>query len=142
MFEAVGERYWPTYFETLRRALVPGGTAVLQIITIHEDRFERYRRSADFIQTYVFPGGMLPTKDIIFEQARRAGLRPSASEYFGQSYALTLAEWRRRFQAAWPKIESLGFAQRFSRLWDYYLSYCEAGFRAGTIDVGLYVLKG
>ena len=142
MFEAVGERYWPTYFDTLRRALVPGGTVVLQIITIHEDRFEEYRSSADFIQTFVFPGGMLPTKAIIFDQARRAGLEPVASEYFGQSYALTLAEWRRRFQLAWPKIEALGFSQRFSRMWEYYLSYCEAGFRAGTIDVGLYVLKG
>jgi len=142
MLEAVGERYWPAYFATLRRTLVPGGTAILQAITIHQDRFEGYRRGADFIQTYVFPGGMLPTREIIFEQARRAGLEPTASEYFGLSYALTLAEWRRRFNVAWPKIEALGFTQMFRRLWNYYLSYCEAGFRAGTIDVGLYVLKG
>ena len=103
--EAVGERYWPTYFETLRARLRPGGRAVLQVITIHEGRFESYRRGADFIQRYVFPGGMLPSKAIIADQAARAGLALVSMETFGDSYALTLAEWRRRFLSAWPTVE-------------------------------------
>ncbi len=141
MLEAVGEQYWPIYFQTLKNRLVPGGTAVLQVITIDEPRFEGYRRSPDFIQHYVFPGGMLPTKTIMAEQAQQAGLELVSRECFGASYALTLAEWHRRFQTAWPQVEALGFNSTFRRLWEYYLSYCEAGFRTGVIDVGLYVLK-
>ncbi len=141
MLEAVGEQYWPVYFQTLKDRLVPGGTAVLQVITIDEDRFEGYRRSPDFIQHYVFPGGMLPTKTILKEQAARAGLELVGTETFGASYALTLAEWRRRFLAAWPEVQALGFSPTFRRLWEYYLSYCEAGFRTGVIDVGLYTLR-
>jgi cyclopropane-fatty-acyl-phospholipid synthase len=140
MLEAVGEAYWPVYFETLRDRLKAGGTAVLQVITIDESRFDTYRSSADFIQRYVFPGGMLPTKRIIAEQAEAAGLKLVSTESFGQSYAKTLAEWRERFAAAWPKIEAMGFPASFRRLWEYYLCYCEAGFRAGTIDVGFFVL--
>lgn len=141
MLEAVGEQYWPVYFQTLKDRLAPGGIAVLQVITIDEPRFEGYRRSPDFIQHYVFPGGMLPTKTIMAEQAERAGLELVSRDCFGASYALTLAEWHRRFQAAWPQVEALGFNANFRRLWEYYLSYCEAGFRTGVIDVGLYVLK-
>jgi cyclopropane-fatty-acyl-phospholipid synthase len=140
MLEAVGEAYWPVYFKTLRDRLKVGGTAVLQVITIDESRFVTYRSSADFIQRYVFPGGMLPTKRIIAEQAEAAGLKLVSTESFGQSYAKTLAEWRERFVAAWPKIEAMGFPASFRRLWVYYLCYCEAGFRAGTIDVGFFVL--
>lgn len=114
---------------------------MLQVITIHEGRFESYRRGADFIQRYVFPGGMLPSKAIIADQAARAGLALVSMETFGDSYALTLAEWRRRFLSAWPTVEQFGFEPSFRRLWEYYLSYCEAGFRAGTIDVGLYSLR-
>lgn len=142
MIEAVGESYWPEYFATLRRCLRPGGRIVLQAITIRKDRFASYRRRADFIQTHVFPGGMLPTEDAIVEQARTAGLVPVAAERFGESYARTLVEWRRRFNQAWPEIGALGFSDRFRRLWNYYLCYCEGGFRAGTIDVGLYVFEG
>jgi cyclopropane-fatty-acyl-phospholipid synthase len=141
MLEAVGEAYWPVYFAKLRDCLKPGGRAVLQAITIREDRFDSYKRSPDFIQRYIFPGGMLPTQAILADQARRSGLTVTASETFGGGYADTLAEWRRRFDAAWPKIAALGFDADFRRLWDYYLSYCEAGFRTGTIDVGLYVLE-
>jgi len=141
MLEAVGEQYWPVYFQTLKDRLVPGGTAVLQVITIDEDRFEGYRRSPDFIQHYVFPGGMLPPRPSWPSRRERAGLKLVSRECFGASYALTLAEWHRRFQAAWPQVESLGFNTNFRRLWEYYLSYCEAGFRTGVIDVGLYVLK-
>ncbi|WP_445678706.1 class I SAM-dependent methyltransferase [Radicibacter daui] len=142
MIEAVGEAYWPTYFARLRECLAPGGRVVLQAITIAPERFEGYRRSADFIQSYVFPGGMLLTEGAIAEQGLEAGLKLVAKENFGIGYALTLADWRRRFHAAWPRIARLGFDERFRRLWDYYLCYCEAGFRAGTIDVGFYVLEG
>jgi cyclopropane-fatty-acyl-phospholipid synthase len=142
MLEAVGETYWPVYFDKLRACLVPGGTAVLQVITMREDRFEPYRRGSDFIQRYIFPGGMLPSRPIIEQRAFRSGLTLTSVETFRQGYADTLAEWRLRFESAWPDVASIGFDANFRRLWDYYLSYCEAGFRTGTIDVGLYVLRG
>jgi len=141
MIEAVGEAWWPSYFATIRDRLKPGGIAVIQAITIAEDRFEDYRSSADFIQRYIFPGGMLPTVPELHRQVARAGLELRSSETFGDSYARTLAEWRRRFHAAWPDIQPLGFDDRFRRIWDYYLSYCEAGFRAAATDVGLYVIS-
>ncbi len=141
MLEAVGEAFWPTYFAGLRDRLAPDGICVLQVITISEDRFLDYRRSPDFIQTYIFPGGMLPTVGIIEREAAAAGLTLCGRELFGSSYARTLAEWRSRFDAAWPQIEALGFDARFRRLWDYYLAYCQAGFEAGVIDVGLYRIR-
>jgi cyclopropane-fatty-acyl-phospholipid synthase len=141
MLEAVGERYWPVYFDRIRKLLKPGGRAVLQVITIDDSRFESYRRGADFIQRYIFPGGMLPTKALLAEQAQLAGLDIVSSEFFGRSYARTLREWRQRFRRNWNAINSLGFDERFRRLWDYYLCYCEAGFSAGSIDVGLFVLE-
>jgi len=141
MIEAVGEAWWPSYFATIRDRLKPGGIAVLQAITIAEDRFEDYRSSADFIQRYIFPGGMLPTVPELHRQIARAGLELRSAETFGDSYARTLAEWRRRFHAAWADIQPLGFDDRFRRIWDYYLSYCEAGFRAAATDVGLYVVS-
>jgi cyclopropane-fatty-acyl-phospholipid synthase len=137
MLEAVGARYWPTYFAKVRQSLTDTGIAVLQAITIAESRFANYRRRPDFIQRYIFPGGMLPTLEIIGREAARAGLRVVAHESFGSSYAKTLAEWRRRFLQAWPDIEALGFDTRFKRMWEYYLSYCEVGFRAGAINVSL-----
>ena len=140
MFEAVGEAWWPTYFETVARRLRPGGRAVLQVITIAEERFETYRRDTDFIQHHVFPGGFLPSPSAFRAAARRAGLDVVEEEAFGLSYAETLAEWRRRFHAAWGEITDLGFDERFRRLWDYYLAYCEAGFREATVDVSLFVL--
>ena len=141
MFEAVGERYWPVYFKALRDRLKAGGTCVLQVITIAEQRFAAYRDHPDFIQRHIFPGGMLPTRTIMREQAARAGLAVTAEEAFGQSYAVTLEEWRRRFLAAWPRIEPLGFDARFRRMWEYYLAYCESGFRCGTVDVSLFQLR-
>lgn len=142
MIEAVGEKYWPQYFEILRRRLRPGGIAVIQAITIAPHRFERYRRDADFIQRYIFPGGMLPTAGILETQIGEAGLDLQKVEFFGESYARTLAEWRRRFHSAWSDIETYGFDERFRRMWDYYLSYCEAGFSNGCLDVGLLRVKG
>lgn len=137
MLEAVGERFWPAYFGKLRQALTDTGIAVLQAITIAEHRFANYRRQPDFIQRCIFPGGMLPTMDIIRREAARAGLRLVAHELFGSSYAQTLAEWRRRFLQMWPDIEALSFDLRFKRMWEYYLSYCEVGFAAGAVDVNL-----
>ena len=138
MLEAVGQAYWPTYFKQLRGLLRSQGIAVLQVITIDETRFETYRRNPDFIQRYVFPGGMLPTAEIIRQEAARAGLEVVHCEFFGDSYARTLEEWRRRFERAWPSIEALGFDGRFRRMWDYYLAYCRAGFETGALDVGFY----
>jgi cyclopropane-fatty-acyl-phospholipid synthase len=140
MLEAVGEAWWPHYFRILRDHLNTGGLAVLQVITISEDRFESYRGCVDFIQRYIFPGGMLPTPTVIRSQAARAGLTLRSVETFGASYARTLSEWRHRFYNSWSRIERQGFDGRFKLMWDYYLAYCEGGFRAGQIDVGLYVL--
>lgn len=144
MLEAVGERYWPRYFQTLADRLdpaSPGSRAVVQAITIAEPYFDEYRRNEDFIQRFIFPGGMLPTVDIMREQARAAGLTMTVAESFGLSYAATLSLWRQRFLAAWQDIEPLGFDERFKRLWEYYLCYCEAGFLTQRIDVGLYVFE-
>ncbi|MFN4140557.1 class I SAM-dependent methyltransferase [Aestuariivirga sp.] len=138
MIEAVGEAHWPTYFRVLHDRLKPGGTAAVQAITIDERLFEGYRRKADFIQRYVFPGGMLPTTSIMAEQARSAGLSFETVRCFGHDYARTLALWRDRFEASWPAIARLGFDENFRRRWRYYLCYCEAGFLEGTIDVGVY----
>ncbi len=141
MIEAVGEEYWPAYFRALHERLKPGGHAIIQAITISPERFEGYRSSVDFIQRYIFPGGMLPTPPIIEAQARSAGLTYECVETFRLGYARTLLDWRRRFLDAWPQIEPQGFDDRFRRMWEYYLAYCEAGFRTGTIDVGLYRLS-
>ena len=135
MFEAVGERYWPQYFATLRDRLVPGGRAALQIITIADRWFERYRRGADFIQRYIFPGGMLPSPAALQREVARVGLTVERQEFFGLHYARTLAKWNADFQVAWGRIAPMGYDLRFKRMWEFYLAYCEAGFRAGTIDV-------
>jgi cyclopropane-fatty-acyl-phospholipid synthase len=135
MFEAVGEKYWPTYFRQLSRCLKPGGRAGLQIITIQDRMFEDYRRGTDFIQRYIFPGGMLPPPSRLAEIGRSLGLQLTDQKIFGQDYARTLAEWRQRFRQAWPQISPMGFDERFKRLWEFYLHYCEAGFRSGNIDV-------
>ena len=135
MFEAVGERYWPAYFQKIHDVLSPGGRAGLQIITIRDELFDRYRRRADFIQKYVFPGGMLISESRLRQETDRAGLSWSDIARFGADYARTLGEWARRFQAAWPEIAPLGFDERFRRLWLFYLSYCEAGFATGRTNV-------
>jgi cyclopropane-fatty-acyl-phospholipid synthase len=135
MYEAVGERFWPTYFETIAQRLAPGGTAVLQAITIADRQFERYRRGTDFIQQYIFPGGMLASPAALEGQAARAGLRLRSTFCFGADYAETLRRWSQAFNAAWPELQGGGFDARFKRLWNFYLAYCEAGFRARTTDV-------
>ncbi len=135
MFEAVGEAYWPQFFATLRDRLAAGGSAALQIITIDDGSFEEYRRKADYIQKYIFPGGMLPSLGALAKQIRQAGLRQGEMTHFGQDYARTLKYWNERFQEAWPEIKPLGFDDRFKRMWEQYLMYCAAGFTVGTIDV-------
>jgi cyclopropane-fatty-acyl-phospholipid synthase len=141
MFEAVGEKYWPTYFGKIKQCLKPGGTAGLQIITIKESAYPRYRARPDFIQRYVFPGGMLPTAAILKTLGAEHGLTFARERVFPQDYARTLAEWRARFWGSWEKIVPLGFDDRFRRLWEFYLHYCEAGFRAEYIDVRQVVYK-
>lgn len=141
MFEAVGEENWPRYFAKLKQLLAADGVAVLQVITIDERRFPRYRRGCDFIQRYIFPGGMLPSHQRMQEEINRAGLQLSHTEAFGQDYASTLAAWHQRFDQAWQQIESLGFDERFRRMWKYYLAYCESGFKHGSINVRFYQLR-
>lgn len=138
MLEAVGEAYWPAYFRQLHDLLAPGGSAVVQVITIASERFAYYRRRPDFIQRYIFPGGMLPTPEIVCAQAQAAGLGLDLRQDFGMSYAYTLRDWRVRFLSAWPRLAPLGFDVRFKRMWEYYLSYCEAGFRHQALDVHLF----
>ncbi|MBZ0127772.1 MAG: cyclopropane-fatty-acyl-phospholipid synthase family protein [Rhodobacteraceae bacterium] len=135
MFEAVGEKYWPTYFEAVRERLKPGGRATLQVITINDRRFESYRKSVDFIQKYIFPGGMLPSPAALSEQIARAGLTRIGSIEFGESYSLTLRRWFEVFNAKWDEIAPLGFDDRFRRMWNYYLTSCAAAFRSGNCDV-------
>ncbi len=141
MFEAVGERYWPAYFQTLRRCLKPGGRAVIQTITIDDHLFERYRRGTDFIQQYIFPGGMLPSPEIFDRHARREGLTDIDRFAFGADYARTLAIWREAFLKEWPRIAEQGFDLRFARIWEFYLAYCEAGFAQGSTDVMQFTLR-
>jgi cyclopropane-fatty-acyl-phospholipid synthase len=135
MFEAVGEQYWPAFFETVRRVLAPGGRASLQVITIDAACFEQYRRGTDFIQKYVFPGGMLPSVPAFDAAARAAGLAVADRAFHGLDYADTLRRWDAAFCAARERVAGMGFDERFLRLWRYYLGYCEAGFRTGRIDL-------
>ncbi len=138
MIEAVGEEHWPSYFRTVHDRLKPGGTAAIQAITIAEEDFDDYRARPDFIQRFIFPGGMLLTKSAMREQGEKVGLVLDTFECFRLSYARTLALWRERFLDRWSEIKKLGYSEEFRRKWVYYLSYCEAGFAEGSIDVGIY----
>ena len=135
MFEAVGEKFWPEYFSVLRNRLKPGGRALIQTITIAEELFSRYRKSTDFIQQFIFPGGMLPSLGVFRKMALRAGLTVRDEHRFGIDYAETLKHWRTRFLAVSQDLRVLGFDARFEKLWNFYLTYCEAGFRATSTDV-------
>ena len=138
MIEAVGEDNWPSYFQTVYDRLKPGGTAAIQAITINEADFDGYRSGPDFIQRYIFPGGMLLTKTAMQQMGDKVGLVLENTETFRLSYAKTLKLWRDRFLERWPMIAPLGYDEEFKRKWVYYLSYCEAGFTEGAIDVGIY----
>ena len=135
MFEAVGEGYWDAFFKAVHDRLKPGGRAALQVITIDDAAFESYRRTVDFIQRYIFPGGILPSPSVWERQIRKAGLKTEAREFYGQHYARTLKTWDQRVHAAEPEISRLGFDARFLRMWHYYLAYCHAGFATGHVDL-------
>jgi len=135
MFEAVGEKYWPVYFNKVRDCLKQGKTATLQIITIREKRFETYRKGVDFIQKYIFPGGMLPSPTALREQIANAGLELQGSVEFGESYSQTLRLWYDRFNANWDQVEALGFDDRFRRMWNFYLTSCAGSFQGRNCDV-------
>jgi len=141
MFEAVGEQYWPSYFKTVADRLKPGGRAGIQVITIDESLFDRYRKSTDFIQQYIFPGGMLPSKTVFRQMAEKAGLRVVKSEEFGLDYAKTLKIWRDVFTARLAEVRAQGFDEKFVRIWTFYLAYCEAGFMEKNTDVVQFYLE-
>ena len=141
MFEAVGREYWGRYFATLARCLRPGGRACVQTITIRDDLFERYVRSTDFIQQYIFPGGLLPSVAAFETEAARAGLQVCAKLAFGPDYARTLRHWRARFLREAPRVREIGFDERFVRIWEFYLAYCEAAFDTGNTDVVQFTLR-
>ena len=140
MIEAVGREYWPTYFATLARLLKPGGKACVQSIVIADELFERYLQSTDFIQQYIFPGGCLPSPSAFRQQAAQAGLQVVDEFCFGQDYAHTLKLWRETFMARDKEVMALGFDQRFMRIWEFYLAYCEAAFAEHNTDVVQYTL--
>lgn len=140
MLEAVGEAYWPGYFRILNQSLAEDGLAMVQVITVPDSRFDSYRRKTDFIQRHIFPGGMLLSPGEMDRQSANAGLTVADAFYFGPSYGATLDRWYDRFNRNWSAIEAQGFDERFRRLWNYYLTYTAAGFRAGTIDVGQFLL--
>lgn len=135
MFEAVGEKFWPGYFDMVKGRLKPGATASIQIITIADKLFPYYRKNVDFIQKYIFPGGMLPSPSALRDQTSRAGLEFTGSVEFGQSYSETLRIWHNAFNNKWDDIQKLGFDDRFKRMWDFYLTCCASCFWAGTCDV-------
>ena len=141
MFEAVGEEYWDSYFACIAKNLKTGGRACIQTITIADDLFERYRKGTDFIQQYIFPGGMLPSPSIFRAHAQRHGLSVMNEFAFGLDYARTLRLWDHAFEEALPAIQAQGFDERFIRTWKFYLAYCEAGFRAGSIDLFQFTLQ-
>lgn len=141
MFEAVGREYWDGWFTMLRDKLKPGGHACIQTITIRDDLFDRYVKGTDFIQQYIFPGGLLPSPEAFRAQARRAGLAVVEELAFGADYAETLRRWRVRFMAEERQVRNLGFDGRFMRIWEFYLAYCEAAFANGNTDVMQFTLR-
>ena len=141
MIEAVGQEYWPTYFQSVQRLLKPGGRACIQSIVIDDALFDRYTRSTDFIQQYIFPGGCLPCPREFRRQAQAAGLRVVDELAFGLDYAETLRRWHERFVAQRTHILQQGFDQRFLHIWEFYLAYCEAAFTMGNINLVQYTLE-
>ena len=141
MFEAVGREYWPSFFATLRAQLKPGAKACVQTITIRDDLFERYVRSTDFIQQYIFPGGLLPSAQVFRQAAGAAGLAVVDALDFGADYAETLKRWRTQFLASDAQVRQLGFDTRFMRIWEFYLGYCEAAFATGNTSVVQFTLQ-
>lgn len=135
MFEAVGEKHWGCYFDTIKNRLKKNGKAIIQVITIEHERYLKYRNKVDFIQKYIFPGGMLPSKEVFKQYAHKAGMKITDEFAFGQDYAETLRHWKRNFLLNWEDIREQGFDERFYRMWLYYLDYCITAFERNTIDV-------
>ncbi len=135
MFEAVGEKFWPVYFDTVLNRLRPGKKATLQIITIADHRWETYRKSVDFIQKYIFPGGMLPSPSVLRREVERAGMKVLGSVEFGKSYSQTLRRWHDTFNARWAEVSKMGFDDRFRRMWNFYLTSCAGAFEGSNCDV-------
>lgn len=141
MFEAVGHEYWGAYFQALAGALKPGGKACVQSICIRDELWERYRRSTDFIQQYIFPGGLLPSPERFVAEAQKAGLVVERQFAFGADYAETLRRWRDAFLRQEGRVREQGFDERFIRCWEFYLAYCEAAFATGNTDVVQFTLR-
>ncbi|MEO9821372.1 MAG: cyclopropane-fatty-acyl-phospholipid synthase family protein [Paracoccaceae bacterium] len=141
MFEAVGEKYWPVYFDSVRERLKPGKNATLQIITVQHRRWDVYKRGVDFIQKYIFPGGMLPSPVVLRDQIAKAGLRVERSIEFGPSYSISLRRWHDTFNEKWDQIADLGFDDRFRRMWNFYLTSCAATFESANCDVTQITIK-
>jgi cyclopropane-fatty-acyl-phospholipid synthase len=142
MIEAVGEEYWQSYFDKIADCLKLNGKAVIQMITMNDDSYEYYRSGTDFIQRYIFPGGMLPAMKVLTPTIENAGLNLLRADGFGLDYARTLEIWRQRFLDAWPRLSEMDFDQHFKNMWELYLAYCEGGFRTNYIDVKHVVLGG
>jgi cyclopropane-fatty-acyl-phospholipid synthase len=141
MFEAVGREYWDSWFQLLHDKLKPGAKACVQTITIRDDLFSRYVRSTDFIQQYIFPGGLLPSSDVFRRHAAKAGLKVVNELAFGEDYAETLRQWRVQFLAQEGDVRKLGFDTRFMRIWEFYLAYCQAAFATGNTNVMQFTLQ-
>ena len=141
MFEAVGKKYWQNYFDTIRKSLSDSGKAALQVITIDENKAKDYQNTPDFIQQYIFPGGMLPTKKQFEISAKKVGLKCIENLSFGTSYAKTLKIWNNQFQKSWSDLSKFGFDIKFKRMWEFYLSYCETGFSNNSTDVSHYLIQ-
>ncbi|MEP1198321.1 class I SAM-dependent methyltransferase [Tateyamaria sp.] len=141
MFEAVGQKYWPVYFDTVRERLKPGKNATLQIITVQDSRWDVYQRGVDFIQKYIFPGGMLPSPKALRAQISKAGLGIERSVEFGESYNITLRRWHETFNEKWDQIAEMGFDDRFRRMWNFYLTSCAATFESANCDVTQITIK-
>jgi cyclopropane-fatty-acyl-phospholipid synthase len=141
MIEAVGQEYWPTYFNTIARLLKTGGRACVQSIVIDDALFDRYVKSTDFIQQYIFPGGCLPSPSVFRQHAHAAGLKVVDEMCFGLDYAETLRRWHTEFQRTKAQVLQLGFDERFCRIWEFYLAYCEAAFEQHNIDVMQFTLE-
>ena len=142
MFEAVGKEYWGSFLETVKKSLPPHGLASLQIITIKDEKALKYQSNPDFIQQYIFPGGVLPSKKQLKNLSGEMGLSFKEQKNYKNSYAQTLQIWNKKFQQAWPNIAlQQGFSLRFKKMWEYYLAYCEVGFITGATDVSHFILK-
>lgn len=141
MIESIPGPRWPEFFAVLSDRLAPEGRIALQAITVADRHWRSSNENPDFIRRYVFPGGQVPSPDVLRATAAAAGLEWLDDASYGSSYARTLAEWHRRFDAAWPRIAEMGFDERFRRMWEYYLSYCEGGFRCGRVDVSQIALR-